>query len=77
MKVEAIIKETFRLNPETEILGVHRPGQLEGWDSLGHVSLMAALEAAYHISLGVDEIMRITCVDDIKAILKEKGVREF
>ena len=75
MKLEDLIKETFHLNSGTEIFDTHGPGQLDGWDSLGHVNLIVALESTYNISIGLDEVMGIETVADIKTILEANGVK--
>ncbi|MFC1850277.1 acyl carrier protein [candidate division CSSED10-310 bacterium] len=74
MKIEDLIRDTFFLSPDTEIENSHGPGSLEGWDSLGHVNLMSAIESTYDISIDMDEIIQITSVADIKTILEKKGI---
>ena len=44
-------------------------GHLQGWDSIGHVSIILALEARIGRMLRPDEIGRLTSVSDIAAIL--------
>jgi acyl carrier protein len=44
-------------------------GGLPGWDSLGHMSVVLALEAQIGRQLRPDEIGRMRCVADIAAIL--------
>lgn len=69
-----MIRETFYLDQDTEILASHGPGQLDGWDSLGHANLVIALEATYGISLNLDEILAIESVSDVKTLLADKGI---
>ena len=47
---------------------------VEKWDSLQHVALVAAIESVFGISLSMDEMMEITCVSDIHTILNRHGV---
>lgn len=77
MTLEALMRQTFSLPSETPIADSHGPGDLAGWDSLGHVTLMAALESTYQITIGIDEVMTIERVADIKRLLKAKGVNGF
>ena len=73
MTVEDLIRDTLNLDSEIEVNDNHGPGLLLGWDSLGHVMIILALEKNYNVSIGIDEVMQIETVADIKSILKEKG----
>jgi acyl carrier protein len=73
MKLDDVIREAFELTPDTQIRDDHGPGRLAGWDSLGHVNLIAALESAYSIEIDMDEVLRIETVEDIKTMLADKG----
>jgi len=44
------------------------------WDSLQHVALVVAIEAAFGISLSMDEMIEINSVRDIEIILERHGV---
>lgn len=77
MKIEDLIRETFFLPAGTEINDSHGPGRLEGWDSLGLVNLMSAIESTYDVTIDMDEVIQITSVADIKAILEKKGVQGY
>jgi len=77
MKIEDLIRETFFLPADTEINDSHGPGRLQGWDSLGLVNLMSAIESAYDVTIDMDEVIQVMSVADIKAILKKKGVRDY
>ncbi len=46
---------------------------LEGWDSLGHLRLIAALEQQLGVRLTQDDIVRMTSFAEIEAVLKAKG----
>jgi acyl carrier protein len=77
MKIEDLIKETFFLGEDTELNDSQGPGQVEGWDSLGHVNLMSAVESTYDVSIDMDEMIQVTNIADIKEILKKKEVENF
>jgi acyl carrier protein len=47
-----------------------------GWDSLGTLSLIAALDERFDINLSETEIEGMQSVDDIFAILRRHGVIE-
>lgn len=48
---------------------------LEQWDSMGHVTLILEMEAAYGISLSTEDTLAMTDVAAIKRVLGERGVR--
>ena len=50
------------------------PDTVANWDSLGHLSLVAALEAAYGISFTMDEIISLQSLEIIDAIVQSKLV---
>lgn len=74
MKLESLIKHTFNLKEDINILDSHGPGQLDGWDSLGNMRLIIAIEKTYQISITFEELMIIKTVLDIKKLLENKGV---
>ena len=74
IKLEDFIRETFLLGSDIEVLDSLGPGQLDGWDSLGHANLMVAMESAYEISIDLEEALLIETIADIKRMLDEKGV---
>lgn len=48
--------------------------EVEKWDSLQHVALIASVESTFSISLSMDEMMEMVSVPDIHAILDRHGV---
>jgi acyl carrier protein len=47
-----------------------RIGSFERWDSLAHLRLVLALEAQIGRELDAEEIVRIECLDDVRALLE-------
>ena len=47
---------------------------IEEWDSIGHMSLMAALEETFDISLETDDIVDFSSYEKGKEILKKYKV---
>lgn len=74
MKLEALIRETLRLSPETSIADTDGPGTVTGWDSLGHVNIISSLEATFQIAISMDEMITLERVADIRKLLSDKGV---
>lgn len=44
------------------------------WDSLKQMDLVMSLEREYGIALDIPDILRMTSIAEIMAVLKEKGV---
>jgi len=49
------------------------PGELEGWDSVGHLDLVMAIEQKFGVQLTMDESTNLSSVGDIRQILTQKG----
>jgi len=64
--------DAFEIEPEQAEGYVFR--QSEGWDSIGHMSLVAALEDAFGLELEPDEMLAITSFPDGMEMLKHKGI---
>tara|TARA_B110000116_G_scaffold245371_1_gene236433 strand:+ start:199 stop:432 length:234 start_codon:yes stop_codon:yes gene_type:complete len=77
MKLNELIIETFSLSSDISVKDEQGPGDLPGWDSLGHLNLMNALEEVYSVSLDMEEMISIETVLDIRALLTEKGISDF
>ena len=77
MILDELIKQTFALSPAISLSEDDGPGDLKGWDSLGHINLMHAIEKTYSISLDMDEMISIETVADIRELLKNKGISKF
>jgi len=50
-----------------------RIGSFERWDSLAHLRLVLALEAQVGRELDAEEVVRIECLDDVRALLEVNG----
>ena len=49
---------------------------IPGWDSLGTLSLLAALDEHFDIHLSEQDIEELSCVNDILDILRRSGALE-
>ena len=47
---------------------------IPGWDSVGHMQLMAALEEAFSIEMDIDDIIDFSSYEKGKLILQKYGV---
>ncbi len=68
-----VFTKTFHI--EENILEQNpRYNELEGWDSVGHMQLMAALEVAFGVSLDIDDIIDFDSFEKGKEILGKYDV---
>lgn len=70
-KLKQVFNSVFQIPPD-QVLDTLSPEGVTGWDSLGHVRLVTALQDEFGVEFEVDEIMRMENVAGIKAILEPK-----
>lgn len=72
-KLAQLLAEIFGLRvPEVQPDLTKR--QVDTWDSLKQMDLVLSLEREYGIELDIPDILRMTSVAEIMAVLKGKGV---
>lgn len=71
--LRSILADVFDISSDqvTSELGV---GQIESWDSFGHLQAVLALEAEYNVQLDPQKIPNLTTVALIQQELESKGV---
>jgi acyl carrier protein len=69
-KLEAIFRAVFELPPGSDLAGL-QSGQTAAWDSLATVSLVAAIETEFGLSLEADQMLRITSYAETAKLLEE------
>lgn len=67
--------ESFEIT-EDKLAGLKYQG-VETWDSVGHMTLIAALEDAFDIMMETDDIIDLSSFEKGKEILAEKYDVEF
>ena len=74
MQQEAIawVAKVFEIAPEKLRPDTHRD-EIPVWDSLGVLSLMAALDSDFGIVLTDEDIQHIKTVGDLLAIMRQHG----
>jgi len=68
-RLRKIFGELFHLDPAT-IPDDARRGELDGWDSLGHLDLVSALEREFGVSIDTDQALEIETVGDASRVLR-------
>ena len=71
--LEQLLAELLEI-PVTQITAELAMKDLDVWDSLKHMELIAALEQQFDFQLTFDEIVTMRSVGDIKRVLSNKGV---
>ena len=66
-KYNQAFMETFEIT-EDQLVGL-KYQDIEAWDSVGHMSLIAALEEAFDIMMDTDDIIDLSSYEKGKAIL--------
>ena len=72
-KLAALISDVFNL-PISQIKPDLQQCDVGAWDSLKQMDLVMSLEREYLITLEISDIVRMTSVAEIIAILESKGV---
>ena len=75
LKVMEAFKAVFDIDPQLLTLDTGA-GDIQGWDSLGHLSLTTNLEQTFDISFDVDELMEMENVREIVRIVSAKLSRK-
>ena len=71
-KYKKAFNETFDLKDEN--LEKLKYQSIDNWDSIGHMTLMSALEAEFSITLDTDDIIDFSSFERGKEILKKYKV---
>jgi acyl carrier protein len=71
--LEQLLADLLQI-PVAEVTDELAMKDLEVWDSLKHMELIASLEEQLGIQLTFDEIVTMRSVGDIKRVLNSKGV---
>jgi acyl carrier protein len=67
-KIKRVFYTVFQISSE-QVSDSLSPEGVPGWDSLGHVRLVTALQEEFGVEFEVDDIMRMENVGEIKSIL--------
>ena len=73
-RIEKVIRQVFSGLDGKEINAAWTSDDIEGWDSIGHLTLIVAVEKEFGIKFEVEELFKIKSFSDIDQILQEKKV---
>ena len=69
-KLEEIFSDLF--DEEISLSDQMSPADIEEWDSLMQISILAAVQYEFDVSFEIDEIVAMKNVGDIVAAIREK-----
>ncbi len=72
-RVKAVVADTLGLPVENITLET-AAGEADGWDSVGHLNLISALEQTFGVHLAISDVESLTNVKQIVAHLQAKGI---
>lgn len=67
----AIASQMFTL-PEEGIHDALTSHDIPAWDSMNYVFFIAELEKEFGISFSMDEVMNVSCLGDLRAIVEKR-----
>ena len=70
-KLKNIFCDTFQINTNDFTVNLSI-GDIINWDSLGHLTIITAVEEEFEISFNNDEIIKLKSFNDFLNILKVK-----
>ena len=68
LMIKTIFLQVFEVSPG-EITDQTRRGELERWDSLGHLVLLEALREEFRIEIEPEEALEMETIKDIKRLV--------
>ncbi len=70
-RLDRVFRQSFAVEGLEEKMCM---GSVKGWDSLGHVGLMIALQQEFGIRISPANALRLVDVKGIRAFLDENGI---
>jgi len=71
-KLTNVFADTFGID-EAQVAGL-KYQSIEQWDSVGHMTLVAAIEDAFGIEMDTDDIIDLSSFDKAKEIVAKYGI---
>lgn len=69
-KIQRIFQEVIGVDPESDRASIIY-SEIPGWDSVAHMTLVAALEEAFNCMLDMDDIIDMSNYDKAIEIMKK------
>ncbi len=72
-RLQTVFAQALDLEPGID-LGAIRYRNHQHWDSLGHMTLIVAMESEFEVEIGPDQLMQIDSFDTAVKVLRDAGV---
>lgn len=72
-KLSDVFRAVLNLDPGAELRGVRHEGN-PAWDSLAHVTLVAAIESEFGLTIDAGDSLELTSFEAAVRYLEEKGL---
>ncbi|MGW4502345.1 acyl carrier protein [Micromonospora sp. NPDC004336] len=72
-RLRVVFRAALELSDDAVVDGLEYRG-IENWDSLAHMSLVAAVEDEFGVMLDTDEVIDLSSFDRARQILEKHGV---
>ena len=72
--LEPIFRELF-LDDDIKVTETTSPANIDEWDSMAHVTLLASVERAFNIRFTAEDMGRIGDVSTLLQVLQERGAK--
>ena len=69
-KMDAVIRSALKLDSSTDLSSLEYH-ESPGWDSVGHMALVAALESEFDCMLDTDEILDMSSYRKVASIMAQ------
>lgn len=71
-KLKQLIAHLFKVSVD-ELSDEVGPGDVSGWDSLGHVTLMVEIQKQFGTHIPVEDAIEVESIADIVKLLEREG----
>jgi acyl carrier protein len=71
-RLTGVFRDLFE-NPLLEISGQTTAADVEGWDSIAHISLIVATEKRFGVSFTTKDVQSLTCVGDLVRLIARRA----
>jgi acyl carrier protein len=71
-RVHRLVADVFSI-PVDSVTSESSPKTIEGWDSVGHLNLIIALEQEFHVQFSLEDIEKMVDVQGIVRALNGHG----
>ena len=73
-ELNQIIENIFKMKPQ-DIKNEMTPADIPNWDSINYLMFIAEVEKKFQITFTMDEVLNTKTFGDIKAVMRNKGVK--